>query len=70
MTTPGATIEVRPTTEDNPNIITVVDHNGNTDLIKSENIDMNEYQNEPSLRTSTRARSTDPINRYGIPVTF
>ena len=35
--TPGTTINARPTTEDDPNVITVVDQNGNTDLIKSEN---------------------------------
>ena len=60
-----------PTTEDDPNIITVVDQNGKTDLIKTElieNINLNENQNEPITRTSARLRSTNPINRYGNPI--
>ena len=40
--TRGTTLNARPTTEDDPNVITVVDQNGNTDLIKSENIESNE----------------------------
>ena len=52
--TPGSTINSRPTTEDDPNVITVVDQNGNTDLIKSENIEPNENQNEQNIRKSTR----------------
>ena len=40
--TPGTTINARPTTEDDPNVITVVDQNGNADSIKSENIEPNE----------------------------
>ena len=32
--TPGMEINARPTTEDDPNVITVVDQNGNNDLIK------------------------------------
>ena len=35
--TPGLEINARPTTENNPNVITVVDQNGNTHLIKTEN---------------------------------
>ena len=68
--TPGTTINARPTTEDDPNVITVVDQNGNTDLIKSENIEPYENQNEQKIRKSTRLRSTNPINRYGNPITF
>ena len=69
-TTPGATINARPTTEEDPNVITVVDQNGNTDAIKSENIEPNENQNEQNIRKSTRLNSTNPINRYGNPITF
>ena len=37
--TTGLEINARPTTEDNPpNVITAVDQNGNTDLLKTENI--------------------------------
>ena len=68
--TPGTTINARPTTEDDPNVITVVDQNGNTDLIKSENIEPIENQNEQNIQKSTRLRSTNPINRYGNSITF
>ena len=68
--TPGLGINARPTTEDDPNVITVVDQNGNNDLIKTENIEEVENQNEQSIRKSTRLRSTNPINRYGNPITF
>ena len=68
--TRGTTINARPTTEDDPNVITVVDQIGKTDLIKSENIEPNENQNEQNIRQSTRLRSTNPINRYGNPITF
>ena len=68
--TPGTTINARPTTEDDPNVITVVDQNGNTDLIKSENIEPYENQNEQNIRKSTRLRSTNPKTRYGNPITF
>ena len=68
--TPGTTINARPTTENDPNVITVVDQNGNTDLIKSENIEPNENQNEQNIRKSTRPRFINPINRYGNPITF
>ena len=56
MNTPtsGTTANARPTTEDDPNVITVVDQNGNTDLIKSENIEPNEIQNEQNTRKQTR----------------
>ena len=66
----GPEINARPTTEDNPNVITVVDQNGNTDLLKTENIEQTDNQNEQNSRKSTRLRSTNPINRYGIPITF
>ena len=48
--TPGTTINARPTTESDPNIITVVDQNGNTDLIKSESIEPNENENEQNMQ--------------------
>ena len=69
-TTPGTTINARPTTEDDPNVITVVDQNGDTDLIKSENIEPNENQNEQNIRKSPRLRFTNSIYRYGNPITF
>ena len=68
--TPGLEINARPTTEDDPNVITVVDQHGNNDSIKTENIEEIENQNEQSIRKSTRLRSTNPINRYGNPITF
>ena len=68
--TPGLEINARPTTEDDPNVITVVDQNGINDSIKTENIEQIENQNEQSIRKSTRLRSTKPINRYGNPITF
>ena len=57
--TPGLEINARPTTEDNLNVITVVDQSGNTDLIKTENIEQTDNQNEQN-----------PINRYGNPNTL
>ena len=68
--TPGTTINARSTTEEDPNVVTLVDQNCKTDLIKSENIEPNENQNEQNIRKSTRLRSTNPINRYGNPLTF
>ena len=68
--TSGTTIDARLTTEDNPNIITVVNQNEKSDLIKFENIEPNENQNEQNIRKSTRLRSTNPINRYDNPITF
>ena len=69
--TPGLDINARSTTEDDPNVITVVvDQNGSNDLIKTENIEQIENQNEQSTRKSTRLRSTNPIIRYGNPITF
>ena len=68
--TPGPTINARPTTENNSNVITVVDRNGNTDLLKTENTEQTDNQNEQNMRKSTRLKSTNPINRYGNPITF
>ena len=68
--TPGMEINARSTTEDDPIVITVVDQNGNNDFIKTENIEEIENQNEQNIRKSTRIRSTNPINRYGNPITF
>ena len=68
--TPGLEINARPTTEDDTNVITVVDQHGNNDSMKTENIEEIENQNEQSIRKSTRQRSTNPINRYGNPITF
>ena len=65
---PGATTDARPTTEDTPILITVVDQNGITDLIKSENIDINDIQNEPNVRKLTRLRSTNPITNPNMPI--
>ena len=70
-TTQGSTINPRPTTEDDPNMIKVVDQNGNNNnLIKTENIEQTENQNEQNIRKSTRIRSANPIIRYGNPITF
>ena len=70
-TTPGSTINPRPTTEDDPNMITVVGQNGdNNNLIKTENIEQTENQNEQNIRKSIRIRSANPIIRYGNPITF
>ena len=68
--TPGTTINARPTTEDDPNVITVVDQKGNTDLVKSENIESNENQNEQNIRKSTTLSFTNPKGRYGNSITF
>ena len=69
--TPGLEINARPITEDDPNVITVVDQNGNNNnLIKTENIEQTENQNKQSVRKSTRIRSANPIIRYGNPITF
>ena len=68
--TPGLEINARPTTEDDPNVITVVDQNGNNNLIETENIEQIENQNEQSIRKSTRLRSANPIIRHGNPITF
>ena len=53
-TTSCATIVARPTTEYNPNVITVVDQNRITDSKKSENLDINENQSDSNVRKSTR----------------
>ena len=63
-------LNARPITEDDPNVITVVDQNSNNDLIKTENIEEIENRNEQNIRKSTRLRSTNPINRYGNPIMF
>ena len=68
--TPGLEINSRPTTEDNPNVITVVDQNGNSYLVKTENIEQADNQSEQNMRKSTRLKSTNPINRHGNPITF
>ena len=60
----------RLTTEGNLNVITMVDQNDHTDLIKSENIDINDNRNQLNVRKSTRLSSTNPKNRYGKPITF
>ena len=52
--TPGPEINARPTTEDNPNVISVVDQNVNSDLIKTENTEQTDNQNEQNIRKSTR----------------
>ena len=68
--TPGLEVDAIPTTEDNPNVVTVVDQNGNADLTKTENIELTDNQNEQHTRNSTRLRSTNPINRYCNIITF
>ena len=65
--------EARETAEENPDSITVVDRNGNTDSInieQIENININaNYENEPAIRKPTRIKTTNPIIRYGNPMT-
>ena len=65
--------EARETAEENSDTITVVDRNGNTELIKIEqieNININtNYKNEPTIRKSTRIKTTNPILRYANPIT-
>ena len=68
--TPRMEINATPTTEDDLNVITVVDQNGNDDLIKTENIEEIENRNEQNIRKSTRLRSTSPMKKYGNPITF
>ena len=48
----------------------MVDQNGIADSIKIENIEPTDNQNEQNKRKSTKLRSTNPINRYGNPITF
>ena len=52
--TPGLKIDARPTTEDNPKVITVEDQNSNPDLSNSENTEPTDKQNEQNIRKSTR----------------
>ena len=68
--TPGMEVDAKPTTKDNPNVVTVVDQNDITDSIKTENIELTDNQNEQHTRKSTRLRSTNPINRYRNTITF
>ena len=73
--TPQQLEEARHTIEENPNIIAVVDRNANTDSIKFERIDsisINEKNNQSQTNTrkSSRLISTNPINRYGNPITL
>ena len=61
---------ITPTTEDDPNIITVTDKNGSTDLMRIEqleNPDQN-INNEKTTRNSTRIKTVNPIIRYGNPI--
>ena len=64
--------EARHAIDENPDVITVIDRNGNTNSIKTEpidNIHLNETNNQPETNTS-RLKSRNPINRYGNPITF
>ena len=65
--TPEPQEKARLKIEENPNIFTVVDRNGNTESIKVEhldNININDIINQPqtSTRKSSRLKSTNPIN--------
>ena len=61
------------TAEENQDTITVVERNGNTESKKieqTENININtNYENQPAIRKSTRIKTTNPILRYGNPIT-
>ena len=60
-----------PTTEEDPNVITVTHKNGYTDLIKTEQIEnTNENtNNEPSTPKSSRIKTVNSILRFGNPIT-
>ena len=64
--------EARETAEENPDTITVVDRNGNTDSMKIEqleNTNKHKLRKEPTIQKSTRVKRTNPILRYGNPIT-
>ena len=60
-----------PTTEEDPNVITVTDKIGNTDLIKNEQIENTNKStnNEPTTRKSSRIETVNPIIRFVNPIT-
>ena len=60
-----------PTTEDDPNIITVTDKNGNTGLKKIEQMEITNQNtnNEMKTRKSARIKTVNPIIRYGNSIT-
>ena len=64
--------DITPTTEDDHNAITVIDRNGNTDLIKierTENTNLNiNNDNETTTRKPTRIKTANPIIRHGNPI--
>ena len=59
-----------PTTEEDPNVITVPDKNGNTDLLKKEQIENTNQNtnNESTTRKSSRIKTVNPIIRFGNPI--
>ena len=67
--------EARRDAEENPDVITVVDRNGNTNETKIEqiediNMNTNNNQNEEiTTRKSSRIKSSNPIIRSGITIT-
>ena len=60
-----------PTTEKDPNVITITDRNGNTNLIKIEQIENTNQNtnNEPTTRKSSSIKTVNPIIRFGNPIT-
>ena len=60
-----------PTTKEDPNVMTVTDKNGNTDVIKIEQIENTNQNtnNEPTTRKTSRFETGNPIKRYGNPAT-
>ena len=70
LTETGDINNVTPKTEEDPDVITVTDKNGNTDLIKIEKIEYTNQNNnnEPTTRKSARNGTVNPIIRYGNPI--
>ena len=66
--------EFRQEPDENPEAITVTDRNGNTNSIKTEqiediNINTNENHKKITTRKHSRIKSANPIIRYGNPIT-
>ena len=73
--TPEQLEEAGHTIKENPNVITVVDRNGNTDIMEAEiiesiNLKETDNENETIFRNSSRLKSNNPVNQYENPITF
>ena len=60
-----------PPTKEDPNVITVTEKNCKTDLIKIEQIEHTNQNNndEATTRKSSRLKIVNPITRFGNPIT-